>query len=202
MPFVVAPSKNKILQAAWAGHIAVQRAEGKKKPVPAEVHKPPRKTASKVTEVHKPAEKAHKHVATYYGHHSPKALELAGRELVAAHPFSSHPKEECVEHEGYRRLVAARPCENCGRQKRSQAAHVPPDGKGMKRDDRLTFALCCDGPRFKGCHPKFDQYELMPHDKAVAQGLKWARKTRREIAAAGKWPKNLPAWPGDKKAAK
>lgn len=31
-PFVVAPSRNKILQAAWAGHKAAQKAEGKAKP--------------------------------------------------------------------------------------------------------------------------------------------------------------------------
>jgi hypothetical protein len=107
----------------------------------------------------------------------------------------SHSKDAPVRSEPYLRLVAARPCKNCGRQKHSQAAHLPPDGKAIKQDDRETFPLCADAPRRKGCHPKFDQYELMPHDKAVKQGRKWARETREEIEAEGLWPKNVPKWP-------
>lgn len=143
--FVVAPSKNKMLQVAWSGHKAAQRAEGK---------------ASKAGEK----------------------------------PEVARPKEDVITSEPYRRLVAARPCKNCGRQKRSQAAHVPPSGKGIKTDDRETFPLCCDGPRYKGCHPKFDQFQLMPRDQAVKQGKQWAAETRAEIEAAGEWPKKLPRW--------
>lgn len=134
-----------MLQAAWAGHIAAQKAESR----------------------------------------SSKA---------AAKPEVAHQKENAVRSEPYRRLVAARPCKNCGRQKRSQAAHVPPDGKGIKVDDRETFPLCCDGPRYKGCHPKFDGYELFPRDQAVKQGKRWAAETRREIEAEGLWPAKLPKW--------
>jgi hypothetical protein len=149
MAFVVAPSRNKIVQAAFAGLERERRAE---------------KKASKSVEK----------------------------------PEVAHPKDDIVRSEAYRRLVAARPCKNCGRHKRSQAAHVPPEGKGIKVDDRETFPLCCDGPRYKGCHPKFDQYELMPRDKAVKQGRKWAAETRAEIQAEGLWPKNLPK-PGKKR---
>lgn len=111
-----------------------------------------------------------------------------------AKPEVGRPKESAVRSEAYRRLVAARPCKNCGRQKASQAAHVPPNGKAIKQDDLETFPLCADGPRRRGCHSKFDQYELFPHDLAVKQGRKWAAETRREIEAEGLWPKNLPKW--------
>lgn len=106
----------------------------------------------------------------------------------------AHPKDEPVRSEPYRRLVAAMPCKHCGRQKNSQAAHVPPEGKAIKVDDRETFPLCADGPRRRGCHSKFDQYELMPREKAVKQAKNWAAETRAEIEAAGLWPKRLPKW--------
>jgi len=133
-----------------------------------------------------------------------KTLQLAFELLAKADrasrkvekPEVAYPKDEPVRSESYLRLVAARPCANCGRQKNSQAAHLPPDGKGIKQDDRETFPLCADGPKRRGCHTKFDQYELMPREQAMRQGRKWAAKTRREIEAEGLWPKRLPKWKG------
>lgn len=121
-----------------------------------------------------------------------RAAEKKGASKQVEKPEVAHPKEAAVRSEPYRRLVAARPCKNCGRQKHSQAAHVPPAGKGIKQDDRETFPLCADGPYGKGCHPKFDQYELMPREQAMKQGRKWAAQTRAEIAAEGLWPARLP----------
>jgi hypothetical protein len=46
MPFVVPPGKNKILAAAWKGHKAAQKAEGKKKAEPVEAV-PVKKAAAK-----------------------------------------------------------------------------------------------------------------------------------------------------------
>lgn len=115
-------------------------------------------------------------------------------EVEANNRALAHPKDQPVESEPYRRLVAALPCCNCHRQGRSQAAHVPPDGKSIKLDDRLTFPLCADGPRYRGCHPKFDNYELMPRPKAVKKGLQWAAETREQIDAAGEWPRGLPKY--------
>lgn len=105
------------------------------------------------------------------------------------------PKENAIECEAYRRLVALLPCKNCGLSDYSQAAHVPPDGKAIKRDDRLTFPLCATRFMRTGCHVEFDQYRLFPHDKAVEVGMQWARETRQRIAAMGLWPKKLPKWP-------
>lgn len=106
------------------------------------------------------------------------------------------PKENAIEHEGYRRLVAARPCIHCRKANRSQHAHENEGkGKGLKLDDRRAMPLCCDEPGAEGCHTQFDQYRLLPGGRAahVAQGRIWAAQTRADITAEGLWPKNLPA---------
>jgi len=106
------------------------------------------------------------------------------------------PKENAIEHEGYRRLVAMLPCKLCGISALSQAAH-PNTGKGqgIKTDDRECFPLCADSPGRRGCHPQFDQGALF--SKAVRRGLEpaWGADTRQAIRDAGKWPKNLSEWP-------
>lgn len=102
------------------------------------------------------------------------------------------PKESPVRSEAYRRLVAALPCRYCGIHGLSQAAHVPPDGKGIKQDDRQIFPLCCDRPGVQGCHPKFDQYKLFPRAVAMEIATAWATDARRQIEARGEWPANLP----------
>ena len=109
----------------------------------------------------------------------------------------SFPKQSAERSEPYRRLVSAMPCKACGIQGYSQAAHVPTDGRGIKQDDRLTFALCCVRVGIPGCHQDFDQYRMFPSDAARTVGQAWATDTRRAIMASGKWPKKLPAWPGD-----
>jgi len=104
------------------------------------------------------------------------------------------PKQNAVRSEPYRRLVASMPCKACGIQGYSQAAHVPSDGRGIKQDDRLTFALCCVRIGIPGCHQDFDQYRMFPSDVARTVGQAWAADTRRYIYASGKWPKSLPKW--------
>lgn len=106
----------------------------------------------------------------------------------------AQPKTEAVRSEAYRRLVAAMPCKACGIQGYSQAAHLPPDGKGVKQDDRLIFPLCCTRPGITGCHVDYDQYRMHPHEAAIAIGLAWALETMHEIIEAGDWPKKLPHW--------
>lgn len=112
------------------------------------------------------------------------------------------PKEDAVRSEPYRRLVAALPCINCGKQGRSQAAHPPPTGKGIKEDDRECFPLCCDGPRYRGCHPKFDASELVPRAQMRQQAQEWGIQTRAQITAMGDWPKKLPPFQQKKTAIK
>lgn len=112
-------------------------------------------------------------------------------------PAAPQPKENAIEHEGYRRLVAARPCINCGRVGRSQHAHENEGkGKALKLDDRRAMPLCCDEPGREGCHTLFDQYRLFPggRDEHIEMGHLWAMLTRKDIEEAGQWPKNLPLW--------
>lgn len=94
------------------------------------------------------------------------------------------PKEpEPVRDESYRRWVASLPCFECGIQGFSQAAH-PNTGKakGKKLSDDKCFPMCCDRPGIKGCHGKFDRYELVmrwamaDYERAA---LEWTRKQER-----------------------
>jgi hypothetical protein len=101
------------------------------------------------------------------------------------------PKATPVESEPYRRLVAARPCINCGLELYSQAAHPNTNkAKGAKADDRLCFPLCHVGGN--SCHPRFDLYQL--YGRAMQSDLepRWARETQRAIVSDGAWPAGLP----------
>jgi hypothetical protein len=151
LAFVIAPSRNPIVQGAWALMEAAARAE---------------KKASK----------------------------------PAAKPEVARPKENVVQSEPYRRLVAAMPCRNCGVQGHSQAAHEPPSGKAIKQDDRGCFALCCTrAGGIEGCHPRFDRYELFNHAKTHRMAKQWGAETRAEILDAGLWPKKVTKWPKGKR---
>ena len=102
------------------------------------------------------------------------------------------PKAAPVRSEAYRRAVASLPCIACGIQGYSQAAHLPPEAKGMKQSDLLTFPLCCTRVGIAGCHQDYDQYRLFPRAAAMAVGRAWAADTQRRILAMGLWPKALP----------
>lgn len=108
--------------------------------------------------------------------------------------MNPRPKEDAIRSEPYRRLVAAMPCCACRTEGYSQAAHVPPDGKGIKQDDRLTFPLCCARIGVRGCHADFDQYYTLPSTKTREMGRKWAAQTRAKVIADGNWPDGLPRW--------
>lgn len=94
------------------------------------------------------------------------------------------PKDpEPVRDEEYRRWVASLPCYECRIHGYSQAAH-PNSGKakGKKLSDAECFPMCCDRPGVKGCHSRFDQYEIvsreeMPqYERAAAL---WTQEQRR-----------------------
>ena len=113
-------------------------------------------------------------------------------EPVASAPAAQVAKAAPVRSEAYRRLVASLPCIACGIHGYSQAAHLPPEAKGMKQSDLLTFPLCCTRVGIPGCHQDYDQYRLFPRDAAMAAGRAWAADTQRRIQAMGMWPVNLP----------
>ena len=111
---------------------------------------------------------------------------------VGATPAAQVHKAAPVRNEAYRRAVASLPCIACGIQGYSQAAHLPPEAKGMKQSDLLTFPLCCTRVGIPGCHQDYDQYRLFPREAAMTVGRAWAADTQRRIQAMGMWPKNLP----------
>ena len=121
----------------------------------------------------------------------PRAAVLAQVDAAAATPQIA--KSDVCRHEGYRRLVAALPCKNCGIWGYSQAAH-PNTGKGagMKTDDRLCFALCADRPGVRGCHSAFDQGAQFSKEGRRLIEQAWGADTRRQITTAGEWPADLP----------
>ena len=111
---------------------------------------------------------------------------------VAIAPAAPIAKANPVRSQQYLRAVASLPCAICGIQGYSQAAHLPPEAKGMKQSDLLTFPLCCTRVGIPGCHQDYDQYRLFPRAAAMAVGRAWAADTQRRILAMGLWPKALP----------
>jgi hypothetical protein len=115
------------------------------------------------------------------------ATELPGprvplpRAVVIAHLVRPIPKDSPTRDEAYRRLVAALPCSNCGIEGYSQAAHGPTLGGAIKSNDTECFPLCCDRPEVKGCHPRFDQYELFDAPTRVLKAIEWAARAREQI---------------------
>jgi hypothetical protein len=92
----------------------------------------------------------------------------------------------------HRMNVAALSCICCGREKRSQAAHlnllVAGKGMGLKASDALVVALCCDDLGRRGCHHLLDQGGV--YDKATSTSLqiKWLQETRDMLRKLGQWP--------------
>lgn len=110
---------------------------------------------------------------------------------LATAPAAPIAKDNPVRSQQYLRTVASLPCIACGIQGHSQAAHLPPEAKGMKQSDLLTFPLCCTRVGIPGCHQDYDQYRLFPRDAAMAVGRAWVADTQRRIQAMGLWPKNM-----------
>ena len=77
--------------------------------------------------------------------------------------MASYFKQPIYRSEAWLRAVASLPCQRCGCENRTQAAHRNlGKGMGLKVDDCLTAALCFD------CHAAMDS------------GLTWTRQERRE----------------------
>jgi len=108
----------------------------------------------------------------------------------------SIPKDNPLECEAYRRLVAALPCIHCGVEDQSQCAHGPAMGRGIKCDDRFSMPLCAARPGIPGCHYLFDQYMLGDAEWRRIAAIVWSARTRAAIVADGTWPGSLPMWEG------
>lgn len=105
----------------------------------------------------------------------------------------AHPKDKPIRSPKYLREVATLPCINCGREGFTQAAHAN-QGKGMamKTSDNTAAPLCTVGPHGKGCHEKFDQYELGNKHESAEMAKTWATDTYWTLKRAGKVPLSVP----------
>ncbi len=107
--------------------------------------------------------------------------------MTAESTHKSYPKAEIVRDKSYRRWVAGLACRACGLDGWSQAAHVPPDGKGIKQSDTEIFPLCCTRPGVIGCHAEYDQYIMIPDSQEARRvGRQWAAETRAMYEREGK----------------
>ena len=86
--------------------------------------------------------------------------------------------------------VASLPCQHCGRDGYTQAAHsnqaVHGKGKAIKASDVFTAALCyvCHAALDQGSHLTREQRTGLWHDAWV--------KTVRALVSGGDWPMNVP----------
>lgn len=115
----------------------------------------------------------------------PAKPERVGVLARIADTVVARPKEGRVEHEGYRRLVAALPCSHCRIAGYSQAAHPPPTGKGIKESDSLVFPLCAARPGIPGCHFLFDTMQLIPRASMREQASIWGNATKTTLLSMG-----------------
>jgi len=87
-----------------------------------------------------------------------------------------HPPFRCKT---YRKYVASQPCQACGRQGRSNAAHIGTYGRGIKNHDYLIIPLCTARPGYQGCHALFDRQQAVYARKALGMDIDtlktWAR---------------------------
>jgi hypothetical protein len=87
------------------------------------------------------------------------------------------------------RNVASLPCQWCGIEGQTQAAHSNQakhgKGRSIKASDEFTAALCVD------CHFQIDQGSLLTQDERLEiWDMAWKR-TAALLNKAGKWPKNV-----------
>ena len=99
------------------------------------------------------------------------------------------PKFTYVRSKPLLKAVADLPCQHCGREGYTQAAHsnesVHGKGKSIKASDVFTAALCCT------CHAALDQgSHLTREQRQELWGNAW-RRTVKTLVTAGNWPANV-----------
>ena len=127
------------------------------------------------------------------------------RPVAVAHPDARlslalpRPKENALQHQGYMDIVRRMACAHCGRPGPSQFCHSD-EGKGerIKTDCRRGWPGCADAPGRIGCHTLIGSTGAFTRDQRRQLEASHSKNTRAAVIAAGLWPKNLPAWPGDK----
>ena len=93
------------------------------------------------------------------------------------------PKNPPKRSETYRRWVATRPCEHCGKVGATQAAHAD-EGKGMamKSDDETCFPLCVT------CHTGIGSQGWFKREHRRSLEKRYALQTQMAAKSCGQWP--------------
>ena len=87
------------------------------------------------------------------------------------------------------RLVSALPCQHCGIDGQTQAAHTNwghGKGRGIKADDNMIAALC------QPCHAEIDQGARLSRQERQEMWQAAHRKTVSKLQDMGAWPINVP----------
>lgn len=100
------------------------------------------------------------------------------------------PKTKYFRSKDHLRNVAILPCQVCGLEGASQAAHSNwsehGKGRGIKASDEFTAALCYQ------CHHELDQGWMLNADQRRSMWDMAYRKTVNELVAQDLWPYDLP----------
>ena len=87
------------------------------------------------------------------------------------------------------RLVASLPCQHCGKEGETQAAHTNwghGKGRGIKADDNMTAALC------QSCHAEIDQGARLSKEERQRMWDKAHLQTMLLLHRHPLWPDNVP----------
>lgn len=102
----------------------------------------------------------------------------------------SYPKTKYWRSKKHLQSVASLPCQNCGLEGQTQAAHsnLAKHGKGrsIKASDEYTAALCCD------CHQVVDASHLMTNEMRQQIWYEAFRMTVNELQYRGLWSLDAP----------
>lgn len=120
---------------------------------------------------------------------SPPVRPATRRATYAGQTGEPIDKERAIQHAGYMSAVRGMPCMRCGAPPRSYFCHSDQGkGLGIKTDCRRGWPGCSE------CHWLVGTSGILSRDERRQAEDDYAKATRAEIRASGKWPMNLPGW--------
>lgn len=132
-------------------------------------------------------------------HTPPPAWRIGA--VVSPHPRPAVGKENALQHEAYMAAVRRLPCARCGVVGFTQFCHADEGkGTGIKTDCRRGWPGCGPHNDTMGCHYLLGSTGELGREERRRLEETYARQTRATVRQLGRWPKSLPAWPGDEPA--
>ena len=99
------------------------------------------------------------------------------------------PKFNYFRSKKHLKNVSSIPCQHCGLDGYTQAAHsnqlIHGKGRGIKASDEYTAALCLK------CHYELDQGNILSKEERVEMWDNAHKKTVTELKRLGMWPNEL-----------